>query len=357
MKIGILTFHRAQNYGAVLQCYALQEVLKNMGHTVSVIDYRQPYIESEYKLFHPEYLFRINLFKSINYLRKFIFSFPSRYKKHKGFKRFRDHFLNITSPIGGKNIPNDYNLYIIGSDQLWNPGITNGLDDIYWGYFNAGNGHIAGYAISTNQRTLEQIDKKTIQKALTNFSQISFREQFISEAIRQITGNDYPTTLDPTLLTEESTWSPLINQKWADKKYIVLYEVRFPSQKDTLLEKTRQKAKEMNCNLIVLSGMKYSPDEFVTIIRYAELVITSSFHATLFSIIFKRNFCSYSLEDGNDERYTKLLHSLGLDDHILRLADAPKIIKTNFSTVEEKLRQLKTFSMQYLSDLSSNKMS
>ena len=126
MKIGLITFHRAINYGAVLQCYALQETLIKMGHKVEVIDYRQPMIEKAYKCIKWDWLAKkiIKFWKLPGYL-KVIFQ---NIKQRKRFLDFIYSYLNINNSHLDSVIQNGYDYYVIGSDQLFNIKITNGLD-------------------------------------------------------------------------------------------------------------------------------------------------------------------------------------------------------------------------------------
>lgn len=118
MKIGILTFHRAHNYGAVLQCYALQQRLKMAGYDVSVIDYRQPAIERAYKCFDVLYLLKnvFHLKKVYTYLKEF----GNRKQTSVVFEDFSSLFTK-TEACSASSLPQNFDAYIIGSDQLWVP--------------------------------------------------------------------------------------------------------------------------------------------------------------------------------------------------------------------------------------------
>ena len=138
MRIGILTFHRAHNYGAVLQCYALQEILKGKGHDVQVIDYHQPWIEDQYDLLS------WNMFKrntgSVSQLFKYVKGNLKKWmlapEKAKNFRDFREQFLNLSLPCMDV-MPQGYDCYVIGSDQLWSLHCLGGEQDkMYLGGFD-----------------------------------------------------------------------------------------------------------------------------------------------------------------------------------------------------------------------------
>lgn len=157
MRIGILTFHRAHNYGAVLQCYALQEVLKSMGHEVLVIDYRQPFIEAIYSPFNFHRLKGLLLHPRGIY--RYVRSISQRLRKRRIYTAFQNKHLRLTKPRQ-KNIPEDFERYVIGSDQLWGLHCLGGIaDDVYLGNFkHKSQSKIMGYAISTNLNSLKALN-------------------------------------------------------------------------------------------------------------------------------------------------------------------------------------------------------
>ena len=135
MKIGLLTFHCAHNYGAVLQCYALQETLISMGHEVEVINYRPKYLIASYKRFELHRFISLNLINSLKNSIKEALLAGRRFRRYKAFEEFITNRLNLSERVNANNIPSKYDIYIIGSDQIWNPKITKGFDSVYWGQF------------------------------------------------------------------------------------------------------------------------------------------------------------------------------------------------------------------------------
>ena len=134
MKIGILTFHCAHNYGAVLQCYALLQYLRSLGHEALIVNYRPEYLLKPYTIV-PD-LGNTSLVGKIKILLNFILSFPVRVIRYKGFEKFIDKYLLLSKVVDRASIDSlACNIYIIGSDQVRNPKITEGFDDVYWGNF------------------------------------------------------------------------------------------------------------------------------------------------------------------------------------------------------------------------------
>lgn len=354
MKVGILTFHRALNYGAVLQCYALQEVLKAMGHEVDVIDYRQQYIENYYKPHFSNILKSLCGFELVQTLR-YIIRFLRSVFRNRQFSKFRKQYLHCSVPCKRDTLPQNYDIYVVGSDQVWSIDCCDGVDSIYWGNFERKVGSkLYGYAISLNGDCMKMISSEDMTKYINNFDDITFREYLKAEEIFKYTGVKKGVSLDPTLLADESIWENLIDEKWENEKYIAVYQVRNVTNNPSLLiEKAKVFAKKNGLSLIDLSSQKYSVADFVSIIKYAKCVFTSSYHATVFSVIFNTPFYSFLLSDGRDGRYVELLNSLNLKSHIIDInSDVfDKLEINNYDDVLACLDTMRKPSLTYLQNL------
>lgn len=316
MKIGILTFHRAHNYGAVLQCYALQEVLKGMGHEVEVINYRQKWTEEVYKPF--SFLVMRVRYRSIRAMIKYFLTFPYRLKRTKIIKghyaSFRSKFLSISQNFElDKEL--DYDVCIVGSDQLWGMSCLGGqLDDVFLGNFKVKiGGKKVAYAISSNLTSVDYLALHSkLLPSLHNFNNLSFRESSVVERINKYSGNIYPQCIDPTLLADRRIWDPMINKIWSKRKYVACYRARGNGNTGFSVEQTSDSlAKKHGWEVIDLSSQTMSVEDFVSVIAHAQYVVTTSFHATVFSLIFNRPLAAYILHDGHDSRYEDLLNRLG----------------------------------------------
>lgn len=342
MKTGILTFHRAHNYGAVLQCYALQEILRRRGHDVHVIDYRQPWIEDFYKLLS------MRIMKLKSDLKKFLVS-PRR-KAY--FEDFRTSFLDVTSPCGATDIPRDFDLYVIGSDQLWSLHCLGGeVDPVYMGDFPRDPGsRVVGYAVSADMKSIEAISD-SLPAWRRNFDALSMREKKTADEVAMICDAPCDVCLDPTLLTDAELWRPVIDDRWASRNYVLVYEVRWNKETRGLL---KRKAKELarriggGCEVIVLSGMRYPVKDFVSLFRYARHVVTTSFHGIVFSILFETPFYALPLWGGYDLRYRELLQSLGAGDRLVQ-ADADLQPDTmDFREIHKRLAERQKTSFDFI---------
>lgn len=336
MKVGIITFHNADNYGAVLQCYALQQFLIRMGHVVEVIDYRNSHIEDLYEL---KYELK-SVIKSIIKLR-FRIDYLNRSHKRAAFKAFRSKYLKLSEHVHKDNIPQNYDAYIIGSDQVWTVKCSGGYDPVFFGKFQRPeNSLLIGYAISSQADFLAPLSLEDIEESVAAFDSLSFREKKISDLVYRITNRHTPITIDPTLLSDEDLWNPIIRTQWSKRKYVVVYEVR---KKGSIEKKALEYARKHNLELVNLSRSGYGIEDFVSVIKYAQGVITTSFHATVFSVIFRTPLCSIKLHDGGDERYVSLLTSLNLKQHIFALEDditaIPEIKEDGLAALLNSYRQ------------------
>lgn len=352
MKIGILTFHRAHNYGAVLQCYALQEILKRMGHQVYVIDYRQPWIEDFYRFISMDMIRSCrNLSEVSAYLKKNLKKFLRSPFRRLYFRQFRDSYLTLTDPCTGTR-PQDMDAYVIGSDQLWSLHCLGGkYDPVYMGAFDhPSESPVIGYAISADMQSVEALDD-VICANRWRFQALSMREEAVAARVCDLTGKPCEVCLDPTLLTDIPIWEPIIDEKWAGRNYVLVYEVKWKKENKGLLRKKAEEIAEQigdGCEVIDLSGMTYSVKDFVSMFRYARHVVTTSFHGTVFSIIFEVPFNVYPLWDGYDLRYMELLHNLGADDRVAE-PDSPLLLQDmGFVEIKEKLDLLRKSSFDFL---------
>lgn len=351
MKVGIITFHRAWNYGAVLQCYALQETIKNLGHDVKVIDYRQPAIEKCYQTFSLKGSIKALLKPGKYYERGFLYRNHIRI----GFKEFRNRFFDLTAPCTQSSIPEDFDVYIIGSDQLWVPNWTGGyFDDIYLGNFKrTRHSRVLGYAISSNAYSVSAMSPKEIDEINRNFSALSLRESSIADLLKKRVNCDIHVDLDPTLLLDKSLWQPITKRaKGIKKDYMITYHLpgRYKALgKNDFMSRAKVIAERQNLELIDLSSFKYSVSDFVSLISNASLVLTSSFHATVFSLIFNRPLMALQLNDGYDSRYVELLHAVGAENAIYDIDFLNKDMKQiDYSEVNKKMDLLRYPSLEYL---------
>lgn len=311
MKIGILTFHNADNYGAVLQCYALQETIRQVcpHDAVCVADYQNRVIQKSYAY--------VQVRKHIVLMLLQLLYIPARMRAHRQFERFRKQYLNIESAAAER-----CELRVYGSDQIWNPWLT-GNDAVYFGAGYAGKK--AAYGASDGG----QLELNTETAALLRgFSAISCREQTLSTRLERLLGEGkIQTVCDPVLLLEKEHWLKIAVRP-REMRYVVLYRV---SENSSIVNETQRFAHRFGrqvIELVYVRGLRtllcvsrrfaagVSPQEFLGYIAYADFVCTTSFHGTAFSIVFEKDFYAFRFEKGS-ERIRDMLSRVGLQDRFI----------------------------------------
>ena len=354
---GILTFHRAHNYGAVLQCYALKEVLRRNGVDVKVIDYRQPQIEENYK-----YRYKITQ-KSLNSIKDVIvllrehaanlYHLYLHIKRERYFLNFQNRFLNLSDKCIEDTIPS-YDIYVIGSDMLWDDHCMMGkFEKIYWGDFKHRTDSIViGYAISGSKASLSRCKEMTNFSFFKNFSALSVREESLSSYIKECTNIELPVCLDPTLLADRAIWDEIIDERLANRKFIVTYYIRVNEEDIRHIDtKVKALAREMKCEVINING--HHPlriETFVSILKFSKYLVTDSFHGVVFSSIFQRPFNAIRLNDSHDERYVDLMKKLNIENLIVEKDFTPNVPIIDYDKVDQSLALLRERSLSFLKE-------
>ena len=348
MKIGILTFHRAHNYGAVLQAYALQEILYSKGQEVEFIDYSNPVLMRIYKWFNIRRYIR----RDLNALFHELIIAYARKKRYDHFESFIKKYINV-SPI--KYNLSSYDLVIIGSDQVWNTKLTCGYDKMYWGDFpHSDSLKIASYAASM-EKDIKNDEETNISRLLKNFNYISVREKSLANNLSKLTDKTIFVVSDPTLLLKKERWEDLTKRNYQYGKYVLLYQVRNDSKAELIAQKV---AEHLGLNLIYLSAridlknsreaVSSGPIEFLSLFKNASFVVCTSFHGTVFSTIFNIPFYSVLLNDGKDTRVKDLLASLNLNGRGISSVKDMHFEAIDWNNVNKRLEGLRKKSIDYI---------
>lgn len=365
MKIGILTFHRATNYGAVLQCYGLYVTLKKLGHDVEVIDYRPEYIE---KYRRPVPYFDIRRKKGLSAkIKLYLISLLNMQSRKDSSKRF-DLFLSkefnfspiVLSPC---QIPNVYDVIIFGSDQIWSPQICFGFDEIYWGQFPHSNCRLITYAASIGGHNhFTDGEWRQVGNYIKVFEHLSVRELQLQNDLKNHLGINSELVVDPTILVGEEAFEKIAEKpKEMPENYVLVFSVA-PTK--NLMGFAKRVADQLGSDIVTLSAEKTpwffrkektinvnpSVSEFLGWFKYAKCVITVSFHGTVFSVIFKKDF--YSLSNYMQDRAENFLRSVGLIDRLVdsdfRTIEKLNYVSINYEGISERLKTIRKDSLRYL---------
>lgn len=359
MKVGIITYHRAHNYGALLQCYALSSVLKQQGHSVNIIDYYPLYFKEQYAAFSWKKLKAISLKSKISYIVKFISTYSIRRKRVKAFENFIGK-LPLTAKQYNENEYSfeEYDAIFFGSDQIWNPTLTFGEDKVFSGNFNKNGAKFIAYAASTSPKLLNEEYERYFNGIIERFDAISTRETSLCEYLNELVTNSAKVVLDPVLLLSKEDWSK-IAIKPKEENYLLIYTV---PQSDKVWKLATMIAKERNLKIIEIRPnvrvnnkknilQTVSPEEFLGYFKHASYIVTTSFHGTAFSVKFNKEFATLKLGTHVDDRAKNLLGSIGLEERMVPI-DNLQIPQNmiDYTGVEEKLNKLINDSIQFINN-------
>lgn len=366
MKIGIITIHRIHNYGSVLQAYALQQVCEDLGYQVEIIDYVFPNS------------FQVgNRYQSVGDTQpnepkwiKMLFA-QSLLRQHKGIDLFVEKKLKLTpqrysSPDALKTAPPEYDVYITGSDQVWSPRHCNG-DPAFLLHFAPDEKKKISYAASIGTDTIPEELQPLFSSLLGRYQHIAIRENSGRELIKNLTGKDAQVVLDPTLLLNREEWNSIATpRRLVRKKYILCYYLNYSFNAFPYVDELAKDVQRKTGYQIVrvarpphhlsLSHTKYrigaAPEDFLALVRDAEIVLTTSFHGTAFAVNYgKPVFTVVKDLKASDSRQVSLMQNLGLEDKILSLTSPfPQKSQYGYDTQleQQKLEQLRQQSKDYL---------
>lgn len=322
-KCGIVTFHSAHNYGSVLQAYALTKFVSNLGFHAEIIDFRHKHTTEmyEWRLWSPYKSYLWNLKELV--LRG-IFQFGK--KREYIFKKFINDILPLSSKIDCTNgIDSKYDFLICGSDQIWNPNASGENHPIYFLNIKS-NAKKISYAASSGSVRFGDSDIKYYQNILKNLSAIGVREQFMKTYIENTFKLHAEVNPDPTFLLKKDDWEQIEQAYYGlPEKYVLLYTIQNP---ETVAKYAQQVGKELGipvvqiCNERGLKALRHrnidfclmdvAPQQFLWLFHHANFIVTNTFHGNIFSVIYRKNFIHYSINE-NDSRITTLHNTIGLN--------------------------------------------
>lgn len=363
MKTATITFHAAHNYGSMLQAYALQHIIRELGHENRIINLRTDRQKRLYsRPFAPKRTFLRQVLHNVLYAP---FK-PDLDRKYELFERFLSDELSLTeefaslSAIEGANL--DFDCYIAGGDQIWNTAPI----DFDWSYYLpfVETRKKISYAVSMGpdaKRQVSQYDR--IKSYLSSFSDISVRETGTKSLVEQLVPGPIYTTLDPVLLLSKNGWlkyfdsRPLIKQE-----YILVYVPGAGYKKrvfDIAKELHIKTGLPIYTTLYAPQMLKYpyvkkylaaGPWEFLNILINAKLVLCGSFHAVVFSALFEKPFLA--VDGDKDNRMRTFLENMGLMDRVISedniAAKVENLYGCDFSAASRFLERERKVSLAFL---------
>lgn len=360
MKVAIITWCCYYNFGTYLQAYALQAFLQKNGYNVTIIN------DYHYSLEQPLSVAIKGLLKKI--IKKLFFK--ERFAVQKiddlsvqKYHSFKKTYLSVDYQVESlPEVNQRYDIFLCGSDQIWNPGGFNREgNDFYFASF-ATKPKIA-YAPSLGVNNIPQEHKVHFAELISDFSFLSVREKAASVLLSEICDKKVDTVLDPTFLLDRENWLDLVENKLSDEKYLFLYLLTC-NQKYIAVAYSFASAHHLKVRVVKPCGVDLKikdsepagPLEFLNMIAGASYVMTDSFHAAIFSIHYKKEFVVFKRFKDTDaksqnSRVENLLLASGLENRLIgedSLGDLTTLIGIDYQEVDKRLQAKKLHSQNYL---------
>lgn len=356
MKVGIITIHAASNQGACLQAYALQEAITKLNCEAQIIDYHCVPAEEV------DYTFNIHAIKSVRSFASQVVYCYRRFIRNKKFRKFREQYMKLSDSHYKveemDRLEPLYDCFCVGSDQVWNPMITD-YDTAYLLEFVHDENKKVSYASSFGGAELDEKGMEIYQRGLRSFRKIAVREASGKKLVKNLVQREAEIVLDPTLLLGYNDWGRIERQVKVPQKYILIYQIRKSSN---LSRYALEIAREKNMQVIKISdsyipekGIKHisgvSPREFIYLFSHATIVVTNSFHGTAFSVNFNKEFyveLSPEKKNGNP-RIVDFLKLCDLNERIIEQGEIySKHSEIDWKNVNTRLQDARNASINYL---------
>ncbi|MFZ2284905.1 MAG: polysaccharide pyruvyl transferase family protein [Lutibacter sp.] len=339
ISVGIITIHDIYNYGSILQAYATQKVIEDLGYNAEIINYKYP---NAYHCQNQSLKGRV--FSKLNGFLKDLL--PGKkyetYKRNysdftnKHYKLSKEIFPTVDSII--KNPPH-YNILLSGSDQIWRAEVMKG-DPVFFLDFSKNKKKVA-YASSFGSVSIPTEYHAKYRKYLNNFSAIGVREKTGVKMVKELTNINAELVLDPTLLLTKLEWMQVMEIQAKTEPYILCYGI---TSKDNYMERLALHIKKhTGYKIIRINGkffdyfnksMQYildaGPAQWLGLFANASLILGQSFHATAFAVNFERPFIPILRGDDNhDSRQLQFLKLIGLENRAITVGDKfPEVDKS-----------------------------
>lgn len=371
-KVAIITMHKIINFGSALQAWALQESIKKMGFEVNLIDYTFPNNFHLSRMSKKPLLQRIT-FKNLSSTLKQLF-LTKKYRpiQEQRFSLFWKHRFNLTNKYNSLDKLNEnppmVDYLLTGSDQVWNPN-TMYADPAFLLGFGSPNVTRISYAASFSTNIIPEEYSTIYQEYLSRYQVIGVREQTAINLIKKLTNKEGTVVCDPTMLLTQNEYNDLADESKIsiDKPYLLAYILDYAyNPRPAINSLIKQISKQLGLHIVYLvcgstNGYKLGsttiadagPNEFVRLFKDAKFVITSSFHGTVFSIIYEKPFYSVLPATGADSRISSLLEKLNLQERGIKANQKFKIttdINLNYSKKKAYIERMRNESLKFLKD-------
>jgi len=362
--VGVITMHRVINYGSFLQAYATQQLIIEMGYQCKIIDY----------LFPNEWHYNNGLTRSQglkSFLSKYIYPLgltKGHRKTKKINKAIKTHLLLTDfykNPEELSLSPPDFDIYVTGSDQTWNPKHTKGDSSFLLSFVPAGKKKIS-FSASLAGKNINDEFRSVFESELPKYDSVAIRDENGNKVIEDILGRSASVTLDPTLMLNRRSWYDFAKSegKYKSQKYIVFYLITHSFNPTPYIYELLKEL-QTNTGYKVYSFSKIPSkyeihhevcstigvEEFIQLYMGASFVVTSSFHGTAFAVNFGVPLYSVIKNDNfADDRQASLLKKLDIENCLVPIGTKFEEInpKYDIDKQQEKLEELRSDSKNYL---------
>lgn len=319
MNCSIITIHHIHNFGSVFQAYALYRFLTDNGYNVETIDYRPPYYENG------KNSLKTYVGKLLN-----LHAYRARKKKFENFIKAYNHLTKNTytslDELARAYAQSD-DVFIAGGDQLWNNYHPCGNDDAYKLTFTQGKK--LAYGTSMGRDNFEETELATLGKKVNDFSHIMLREAVTVPQLSAQTQVEVSHVIDPVGLLDPDHFKEMVKKPDMKEPYAVMYLSDAGEVLDAAIEHL---SKKMGLKIVHICGFRKKcycdrfeksagPEEILGYILHADFVLSASFHATMFSLLFNKKFATLLPGTKTNARIEDILNYVGLSHRILHTVD------------------------------------
>ena len=367
-KIGIITFHSAYNFGSTLQAYATQKAIEKIGYDCQIINYRM----NEQKLYYSLYRTSYGVKTFVKDLMQMTMH-SKRVARVNGYEDFIRKYLNLTKEVCEPEevyaMYDQFDQMVSGSDQIWNKH-ANELHRVSWQYMypyllKGFQGKKISYASSTGNM-VDPDELKIVSAEVADFSFISIREKTSAETFSTLLKRNIPVVLDPTLLFNREAWMDMLPiVKNNGDPYILYYSLCGIKGYKTKIEAIRRLSQQKKMKVVLITPLasspfvhgniephpEYSTIEFLNALYNADMVVTDSYHGSIFSMNFNKDIYSICGQNASDFRKTDIFNRVGLEERIVKSIDevcSRKFAPIDYDKVNAKLDGFRASSIEYL---------
>jgi len=350
-KVSVITMHRIYNYGSVLQTYATQKLFEDKGFDCEIVDYISPY-RAKKPLFleYPPSLKGKKLKKAVYYTAKV----PSFILKDHTFGSFIKKYLHLSKQqyITNEDIlkaPPQADIYVSGSDQVWNSKYNHGVDKSYYLNYAPPSAPKYAFVSSFGKTSLEQDEMDAVRPMLSDYKKLSVREDSAVQILSEM-GIPSECLIDPTLQIDRTHWQSLASKRLVKEKYLLLFLLY--NEDNGATEYAQKIAKEKGLKVVKLSWeikkakgidrlfTHRKPQDFLSLFQYADFIVTNSFHGTAFSINLNKQFIFVPRSEFNG-RIESLLRLFHLENRKVTASDELTVVHQtiDYDPVNEILKK------------------